>query len=134
MKIKAIIKILENDGWYFSPTKGSHRQFKHLTTSGLVTVSGKLSDKITIGTHNEHFQTGGVQEMRYLIVIEETKTGFSAYSPDVDGCVATGKTKQDIEQNMQQAMEFHLQGLAMENQIIPHSHTYSNYVEVEATV
>ena len=81
--------------------------------------------------------------MRYLIVIEETKTGFSAYSPDVDGCVATGKTKQDVEQNMQQAMEFHLQGLAMEfhlqglameNQIIPHSHTYSNYVEVEATV
>ena len=51
--------------------------------------------------------------MRYLIVIEETKTGFSAYSPDVDGCVATGKTKQDVEQNMQQAMEFHLHGLSM---------------------
>ncbi len=71
--------------------------------------------------------------MKYLIVIEETKTGFSAYSPDVDGCVATGKTKQDVEQNMQEAMKFHLEGLLMENQTIPHSHTYSNYIEVEAT-
>ena len=71
--------------------------------------------------------------MKYLIVIEKTKTGFSAYSPDVDGCVATGKTKQDVEQNMQEAMKFHLEGLLMENQAIPHSHTYSNYIEVEAT-
>ncbi len=71
--------------------------------------------------------------MKYLIVIEETKTGFSAYSPDVDGCVATGKTRQDVEQNMQEAMKFHLEGLLMENQTIPPSHTYSNYIEVKAT-
>ncbi len=72
--------------------------------------------------------------MKYLIVIEETKTGFSAYSPDVDGCVATGKTKQDVESNMREAMEFHLEGLLMENQVIPQSHTYSNYLEIKATV
>ncbi len=71
--------------------------------------------------------------MKYLIVIEETKTGFSAYSPDVEGCVATGKTRQGIEQNMQEAMEFHLEGLLMERQTIPHPHTYSNYIEVETT-
>ena len=56
MKIKAIIKILENDGWYLSRTKGSHRQFKHLTKSGLVTVSGKLSDEIAIGTQMSIFK------------------------------------------------------------------------------
>lgn len=71
--------------------------------------------------------------MKYLIVVEETKTGFSAYSPDVDGCIATGKTKQEVETNMQEAMAFHLEGMSMENQIIPHSHTYSNYLEIEAT-
>lgn len=38
--------------------------------------------------------------MQYLIVIEKTATGYSAYSPDLDGCVATGATKQEIEQNM----------------------------------
>ncbi len=66
--------------------------------------------------------------MRYLIVIEETKTGFSAYSPDADGCIATGTTKQEVEKNMQEAMEFHLESLMLENQDIPHSHTYSNYL------
>ncbi len=71
--------------------------------------------------------------MKYLIVIEETKTGFSAYSPDIDGCVATGKTRKDVENNMQQAMEFHLEGLRLEKQTIPHSHTYANYLEVNTT-
>ncbi|MCK5869327.1 HicB family protein [Methylococcaceae bacterium CS1] len=45
--------------------------------------------------------------MRYLIVAEETSTGFSSYSPDFDGCVATGKTKEEVEKVMQEAMEFH---------------------------
>ena len=71
--------------------------------------------------------------MRYLIVIEETETGFSAYSPDVDGCFATGQTKQEVEKNMQEAMEFHLEGLRLEHQEIPRPHTYSDYVEVAAT-
>ena len=62
MKIKAIIKILENDGWYLSPTKGSHRQFKHLTKSGLVTVSGKLSDEIAIGTQMSIFKQAGFKK------------------------------------------------------------------------
>ena len=38
--------------------------------------------------------------MKYLIVIEKSKTGFSAYSPDVPGCVSTGRTVEEIEQNM----------------------------------
>ena len=72
--------------------------------------------------------------MKYLIVIEETETGFSAYSPDVDGCIATGKTKQEVERNMREAMKFHLEGLLFEHQEIPQSRAYSNYLEVTATV
>ncbi|RLB92417.1 MAG: type II toxin-antitoxin system HicB family antitoxin [Deltaproteobacteria bacterium] len=71
--------------------------------------------------------------MKYLIIVEKTETGFSAYSPDVDGCIATGKTKQDVENNIQEAMEFHFEGLLLEKQEIPCSHTYSNYVEIKAT-
>ncbi len=70
--------------------------------------------------------------MKYLIVIEETETGFSAYSPDVDGCIATGKTRREVEENMQEALKFHLEGLLLENQEIPRSRTYSNYLEVTA--
>ncbi len=50
MKVKDVIRILEQDGWYLAKTKGSHRQFKHPTKSGKVTVSGKLSIDVPIGT------------------------------------------------------------------------------------
>ena len=67
---------------------------------------------------------------KYLIVIEETSTGFSAYSPDIDGCVSTGQTREEVEQNMQEAIEFHLEGLRMEGYKIPEPHSYPAYVEV----
>ncbi len=59
MKVRAIIKILESDGWFIDRTKGGHRQFKHSTKSGLVTVSGKLSDELAPGTQNSIFKQAG---------------------------------------------------------------------------
>ena len=56
MKVKEVIKILEEDSWYLARTKGSHRQFKHKTKSGLVTVPGKLSDDLAIGTLKSIFK------------------------------------------------------------------------------
>jgi len=70
--------------------------------------------------------------MKYLIVIEKTNTGYSAYSPDLNGCVATGSTKEETEFNMKEAMEFHLEGLQLGNQYIPHPQAYSNYIELKA--
>ena len=52
MKVKEIIKIIEQDGWYLVRTRGSHRQYKHDLKKGLVTVPGKLSDDLAIGTKN----------------------------------------------------------------------------------
>ncbi|WP_462136942.1 type II toxin-antitoxin system HicB family antitoxin [Candidatus Mycalebacterium sp.] len=68
--------------------------------------------------------------MKYLIVYEKTKTGFSAYSPDIQGCVAAGKTKKEVEKNMQNAIEFHLEGLELEKMKIPKPTAYSNYLEI----
>jgi predicted RNA binding protein YcfA (HicA-like mRNA interferase family) len=52
MKIREMIKLIEEDSWYLARTRGSHRQFKHPTKSGLVTVAGKPSDDIAPGTLN----------------------------------------------------------------------------------
>ena len=49
--------------------------------------------------------------MQYLVVIEKTATGFSAYSPDLPGCVSTGSTREEIDKNIREAIEFHLEGL-----------------------
>jgi predicted RNase H-like HicB family nuclease len=69
---------------------------------------------------------------KYLIVIEETARGFSAYSPDLDGCVSTGQTRDEVERNMREAIAFHLDGLRQEGQSAPEPHTYSAYVELPA--
>lgn len=70
--------------------------------------------------------------MKFLIVIEKTKTGFSAYSPDLQGCVATGATRKQAEKAMKQAIEFHLESMRAERIKVPAPHAYSTYVEVRA--
>jgi predicted RNase H-like HicB family nuclease len=49
---------------------------------------------------------------KYLVVLEKTATGYSGYSPDVPGCVATGKTQEEAETSIREAIEFHLEGMA----------------------
>ncbi|WP_446009658.1 type II toxin-antitoxin system HicB family antitoxin [Candidatus Electrothrix sp.] len=71
--------------------------------------------------------------MKYLIVVEKTSTGFSAYLPDVDGCVATGKTEEEVLINMQEALEFHFEGLQLSKQSVPKPQAYSDYVELPVT-
>ena len=70
---------------------------------------------------------------RYLVVIEPTDTGFSAYSPDLPGCVSTGGTREEVEQNMRDAISFHIDGLREEGLKIPEPHTYSAYVDLTRT-
>jgi predicted RNase H-like HicB family nuclease len=70
--------------------------------------------------------------MKYLIVIEPTSTGFSAYSPDLPGCISTGATREEVEHNMQEAIELHLEGLREEGYPIPEPSTSSSYVEITA--
>lgn len=69
---------------------------------------------------------------KYLIVVEETGTGYSAYSPDLEGCVATGATREEVEQEMREAIGFHLEGMARNGEPLPEPHTYSAYVEIPA--
>lgn len=68
--------------------------------------------------------------MKYLTIIEKTKTGYSAYLPDVPGCVATGETKDEVERNIKEAVESHLEGLRLESIVLPKPRTYSDYVDI----
>lgn len=56
---------------------------------------------------------------RYLVVFEATETGFSAYAPDLRGCVTTGATRQEAETNILEAIDFHVEGLRMEGHDVP---------------
>ncbi len=56
---------------------------------------------------------------KYLIILEKTKTGYSIYVPDLPGCIATGKTRKIAEENIYEAIKFHLEGLQKESMLIP---------------
>ena len=68
---------------------------------------------------------------RFLVIIEKTNGNYSAYSPDLPGCVATGDTIKDTEQNMYEAIEMHVQGLVEDNEPIPDPQSTAEYILVK---
>lgn len=69
---------------------------------------------------------------RYVVLIEPTATGFSAYSPDLPGCISTGRTPEEVEANMRDAILGHLEELREAGLPIPAPSTSASYVEVAA--
>lgn len=70
--------------------------------------------------------------MKVLIVVEETAIGYSAFSPDVRGCIASGATREGVERMLREAIEFHLEGLRAVGLAVPAPHSYAKFVEVLA--
>ncbi len=65
---------------------------------------------------------------KFLIVFEKTETGYSAFCPDLPGCVATGNNLNEVEKNIYDAIEMHIEGLKEDNLPIPESKAFSEYV------
>jgi predicted RNase H-like HicB family nuclease len=68
--------------------------------------------------------------MRYAIVIEKAASNYSAYVPDLPGCTATGSTLEEAEREIQEAIEFHLEGLRADNLPVSIASSRVDYVEV----
>lgn len=69
---------------------------------------------------------------KYLIVVEKTNGGYSAYSPDLAGCASAGNSPEEAESNIKEAIQFHIDGLKEEGFEIPEPRSYSSYVDVAA--
>jgi predicted RNase H-like HicB family nuclease len=70
--------------------------------------------------------------MRYAVVIEKTESNYAAYVPDLPGCVTTGSTIEETEQQIREAIEFHIRGLREDGLPIPEPSSKVNYVDVAA--
>lgn len=68
---------------------------------------------------------------KFLIIIEKTDNNYSAYAPELPGCVATGKTVEEVEKNMYDAIEMHLDGLKEDNSPIPTPNALAEYVVIK---
>lgn len=67
--------------------------------------------------------------MKYLVVVEKTKNNYSAYVPDLLGCVATGQTPEEVQTNIRAAIALHLEGLREDGIAIPEPQTQAEFVE-----
>ena len=65
---------------------------------------------------------------RFLVIFEKTDTGYSAYVPDLPGCIATGETKEEAEKNIYEAIELHIEGIADEGLRLPEIKSESEVV------
>ena len=70
--------------------------------------------------------------MRYAVIVEEGEHSFGAYVPDLPGCVAVGETREEVLQLIQEAIEFHIEGLREDGQPIPEPSSSIEYIEVRA--
>lgn len=69
---------------------------------------------------------------QYLVIYERAGNNWSAYSPDVPGCAATGKTRRQVEHSFREALEFHLEGLRLHGEPVPEPSAESGRVAVAA--
>jgi len=67
---------------------------------------------------------------RFLIIIEKGDQNYGAYVPDLPGCIATGKTVEEVKANMREAIKMHLEGMIEDQESIPLSQTMAEYVDV----
>jgi predicted RNase H-like HicB family nuclease len=70
--------------------------------------------------------------MRYAVIVEEGESSFGAYVPDLPGCAAVGETKEEVLLLIQEAIEFHIEGLREDGQPVPEPSSSIEYIEVRA--
>jgi len=71
--------------------------------------------------------------MRYAVIVEEGETSFGAYAPDLPGCVAVAETRDEVLRLIEEAIEFHVEGLRQDGQSITEPSSSIEYVEIRAT-
>lgn len=74
-----------------------------------------------------------MQNMRYAVIIEEGENSFGAYVPDLPGCIAVGETREEVLKLIEEAIEFHIEGLQEGGQPVPEPSSSIEYVGVQAT-
>ena len=113
LKVREVIKLLENDGWYHDRTKGNHRMYKH---------------------HNN--QTSQVEESMRLIpvVLEGDKPNWSGYVPSLPGCIAAADSMEETLTLLREGIAIHLESMAEDGEEIPEEFLSEFNLDVQIVV
>jgi predicted RNase H-like HicB family nuclease/predicted RNA binding protein YcfA (HicA-like mRNA interferase family) len=123
MKVRDLIRLLEDNGWRSRGTRGSDRQFKHLQSDRVVTVSGHAGKR-------SGFERKGESVVTYTVIYEHGPTSWGAYVPDLPGVIAVAASREEVETSIRGAIEFHLDGMQAEGLEIPKPSSFAGVVEI----
>ncbi len=121
-----LLRVLREDGWRLERQTGSHRQFRHESKKGTVTINGHEGDTLSHWLVTAILKQAGLSKKEppmtdYLVVIEpaEDGTGFGAYVPDLPGCVATGSTCEEARARIAFSIPLHIESLRSHGEPVP---------------
>ena len=132
MKVRDVLARLRDDGWFLVTQRGSHRQFKHAQKAW--TRDGRGHEQRCGAWYTEeHLDVGRIGDpMNYAIVIERAGSNYSAYAPDLPGCVATGASIDEIKERMAEAIAMHIEGMREDGIAPPAPTAVCDHVAVSA--
>jgi predicted RNA binding protein YcfA (HicA-like mRNA interferase family)/predicted RNase H-like HicB family nuclease len=126
VKVRDVIEMVEADGWYRVVIEGSHRQYKHPTKPGRVTICGHPRDEMPKGTLGSVMRQAGPEakgekmSKQYLVRIDkDADSDWGASVPDLPGCVATGRTLDSALRRIERALALHVRGLREDGVRVP---------------
>lgn len=116
MEARHLLKRLKDDGWYLGDTAEASRQYVHPDHEGVITVGVRFSDELgpeTLARATSAATAAGSFDpaAELGIEVESTRTGASAYSPDLPGCIATGASEAEVRARMAEALALHRKAL-----------------------
>jgi predicted RNase H-like HicB family nuclease len=133
MKVRDLMRTVESDGWS-RKNEGESPLIQASKQAGashdIWTSRGRRSSRYA----EEHTESSWLKRKtvkRYAVVIESGPNNLSAYVPDLPGCITTGRTLEEIEQNIREAIELHFEGMMEDGEPIPEPKTSVSYVELQ---
>jgi predicted RNase H-like HicB family nuclease len=135
MKVAEILTMLEKDGWKLVRTRGSHRHFRHILQGWYRNCRWQAEPRLGAWHPEQHLEASRAQvdrrtSMRYAVVVEKAAHNYSAYVPDLPGCVAAAETEEAVLKLIREAIDLHLESLREEGDPVPEPTSHAAYVEV----
>ena len=121
--------MVERDGWIQVRQKGSPRQFHHPSKPGTVTHRRSSVDRAPSQDFRYNQKAGG-SSMKFAVIYEAGPGGYSAYAPDLPGCVAAASTLGETRDLMEEAIEFHIDGMRLHGEPIPEPSSLAEMLEI----
>ena len=133
IKVREVIRLLQDDGWELERRRGSHRQYRHPVKPGTVTLAGNLNEELkpnAVQYLSSGEPEGRPKVTRYIVVIEGSGDSYSAFAPDLPGCVAAGDSPEEVERLMSEAVPLHIESLSAHGEAVPKPQAEVRYVAV----